>query len=117
MGGEKLRPAESDYAANVTLGIIEGKWKLLLLCHLRNGTKRFCDFTRLIPGLTQKVLTYQLRDLESHGLVKRVVYPEIPPKVEYSLTAYGESLIPLMDLMNHWGEEHQKHINRSEFIC
>lgn len=102
-----MRPAESDYAANVTLGIIEGKWKLLLICHLRNGKKRFSEFTQLIPGLTQKVLTYQLRELEYHGLVQREIYPEIPPKVEYSLTEYGESLIPLLDLMNKWGEEHK----------
>ncbi|OPA77396.1 hypothetical protein BVG16_13115 [Paenibacillus selenitireducens] len=112
-----MRPEKSDYAANVTLGIIEGKWKLLLLCHMRNGTKRFCDFTNLIPGLTQKVLTYQLRDLENHGLVKRTIYPEIPPKVEYSLTEYGESLIPLMDCMNLWGEEHLKLRSNVERIC
>ncbi|WP_025683519.1 winged helix-turn-helix transcriptional regulator [Paenibacillus maysiensis] len=103
-----MRPAESDYAANVTLGIIEGKWKLLLLCHMHNGTKRFCEFTSLIPGLTQKVLTYQLRELEANGLVERKIYPEIPPRVEYSLTAYGESLVPLLDLMNQWGQDHQK---------
>ncbi|GAA4861572.1 helix-turn-helix domain-containing protein [Paenibacillus vulneris] len=109
-----MRPTDSDYAANVTLGILEGKWKLLLICHLRNGTKRFSEFTQLIPGLTQKVLTYQLRELESHGLVKREIYPEIPPKVEYSLTPYGESLIPLLDLMNQWGKEH---LARSRQIC
>lgn len=112
-----MRPVDSDYAANVTLGIIEGKWKLLILCHLHNGSKRFNEFTNLIPGLTHKVLTYQLRELEAHRLVKRKVYPEVPPKVEYSLTEYGESLIPLMDLMNQWGEEHQKLIDRSEQIC
>lgn len=112
-----MRPEQSDYAANVTLGIIEGKWKLLLLCHLRNGTKRFNEFIQLIPGLTQKVLTYQLRELETHGLVQREIYPEIPPKVEYSLTEYGESLVPLMDLMNQWGEQHQKQSYEPERIC
>ncbi|MEK8130318.1 winged helix-turn-helix transcriptional regulator [Paenibacillus filicis] len=111
-----MRPTSCDYAANVTLGILEGKWKLLLLCHLRNGTKRFCDFTALIPGLTQKVLTYQLRELETHGLVRRQIYPVIPPKVEYSLTPYGESLIPLMDLMNLWGEKHKERLLESEHI-
>jgi len=112
-----MRPETSDYAANVTLGIIEGKWKLLILCHLRNGTKRFSEFIHIIPGITQKVLTYQLRELETHRLVKRQVYPEIPPRVEYSLTEYGKSLIPLMDLMNQWGEEHQKLIRRTGQIC
>ncbi|MFC3749632.1 winged helix-turn-helix transcriptional regulator [Paenibacillus sp. GCM10012306] len=112
-----MRPTECDYAANVTLGIIEGKWKLLLLCHLRNGTKRFSEFAQLIPGITQKVLTYQLRELEAHGLIKREVYPVIPPKVEYSLTEYGESLVPLMDLMNLWGENHRERIKPTERIC
>lgn len=95
-----------DYAAYVTLNIIGGKWSPLILCHLRKGTIRFCEFPKLIPGLTQKMLTKHLRDLENNGLVRRVVYPEIPPKVEYTLTSHGESLIPVLDLLDRWGKEH-----------
>lgn len=91
----------------LTLALIGGKWKMLILWRLgKDGTKRFNELKESIPGVTQKILTSQLRDLEEDHLVHREVYPEVPPKVEYSLTACGESLIPILETMYHWGTDY-----------
>lgn len=87
----------------VTLKVIGGRWKLLILRELFQGTKRFSELQRGIQGITQKMLTQQLREMESHGIVHRKVYPEVPPKVEYSLTALGLSLCPILSAMHEWG--------------
>ncbi|AZN41679.1 winged helix-turn-helix transcriptional regulator [Paenibacillus albus] len=88
----------------LTLALIGGKWKLIILWHLGiEGTKRFNELQKLIPTITQKILTNQLRELEEDKLVDRTVYPVVPPKVEYKLTAYGESLVPILKLMYEWG--------------
>ena len=86
-----------------TLDLIGGKWKGLLLFHLLDGTQRFNVLRRGLPGITQRMLTRQLRELESAGLVQRTVYPEVPPRVEYQLTAAGESLRPIVLAMRDWG--------------
>lgn len=89
----------------LTLALIGGKWKLIILWHLGiDGTKRFSELQRLIPHITQKILTNQLRELEEDQLVERTVYPVVPPKVEYKLTPYGESLVPILKLMYNWGK-------------
>lgn len=90
----------------VTLEIIGGKWKCTILWWLRRGPKRFGELMQLMPGITQKVLTQQLRELETDGLVYRQAYRESPPRVEYSLTAYGETLRPITELMCDWGKSH-----------
>jgi len=88
----------------LTLALIGGKWKMLILWRLgKEGTKRFNELKELMPGVTQKILTSALRDLEDDHLVHREIYPEIPPKVEYSLTDKGRSLIPILEAMYHWG--------------
>ncbi|SFS67214.1 helix-turn-helix domain-containing protein [Paenibacillus sp. BC26] len=88
----------------LTLALIGGKWKLIILWHLGiEGTKRFNELQKLIPTITQKILTNQLRELEEDKLIDRTVYPVVPPKVEYKLTAYGESLVPILKLMYEWG--------------
>ncbi len=74
------------------IDMIGGRWKVLAVWHLRDGSKRFTELRRLMPGVTQKMLTQQLRQLEADGLVRREVFPQVPPKVEYSLTATGEEL-------------------------
>lgn len=89
-----------------TLEVIGGKWKVVILCHLDKGEKRTSELKRLIPGITQKMLTQQLRELEEDGVVKRVIYEQVPPKVVYSLTEYGWSLKPILDTMCAWGEKH-----------
>ncbi len=91
-----------------TLGIIGGKWKVLILWYLKDEQIiRFSKLKRLIPGITQKMLTQQLRELEADGLITRKVYAQVPPKVEYSLTKDGESLGPILTLMCEWGIEHR----------
>lgn len=87
-----------------TLDLIDGKWKGVLLFHLLNGTQRFNSLKRNLPNITQRMLTKQLRELEASGLVRRTVYAEVPPRVEYSLTPLGESLKPIIGALKHWGE-------------
>ena len=90
-----------------TLTLIEDKWKVLILRDLLPGTKRFGELKKSIGKVSQKVLTAQLRDMEQNGLVHRKVYPEVPPRVEYSLTPLGMSLRPILDAMRNWGEEYK----------
>lgn len=88
----------------LTLNIIGGKWKMLIMWHLgKTGTKRFGELKTLIPGITQRMLTNQLRELEGDHIIHREVFPVVPPKVEYSLTENGESLMPILDAMYKWG--------------
>lgn len=90
----------------VTLEILSGKWKALIIWNLSiYKVIRYNEFKRLIPGITQKMLSQQLKDLEQNGLVNRTVYHEIPPMVEYSLTKTAEDLIPILDAMDKWGKD------------
>ena len=92
---------------SITLNILNGKWKLLIIKELLTGKKRFSELKKSIPEVTQKMLTKQLRELEYYGLIERKIYPEIPQKVEYSLTPLGESLKPVLDVLHQWGEEYK----------
>ncbi|MFN7119659.1 MAG: winged helix-turn-helix transcriptional regulator [Saprospiraceae bacterium] len=86
-----------------TLGLIGGRWKPIILWNLTQETRRFGELKRQIPMITEKMLTQQLRELEKDGLIRRKVYPEVPPRVEYSLTKLGESLRPVLDSILQWG--------------
>lgn len=90
-----------------TLMLIGSKWKVLILRDLMSGTKRFGELKKSLGGISQKVLTAQLRDMEKQGLVNRRAYPEVPPRVEYSLTDLGKSLKPILDAMQIWGENYK----------
>ena len=92
----------------VAMEAIDGKWKILILWYLRDEKKRFNELQKSIYGITQKMLIQKLRDLEEDGIVHREVYPVVPPKVEYSLTQYGETLKPILKQLYYWGEEHNK---------
>jgi len=97
---------KSSCPVTTTLSVIGGKWKPIILYIIRDETKRFGEIKRLIPTITQKMLTQQLRELEKDGIVNRKVYPVVPPKVEYSLTDYGRTLIPILNAMAKWGVTH-----------
>jgi DNA-binding HxlR family transcriptional regulator len=89
--------------AEVTLAVIGGRWKVLILYHLHDGVKRFSELQRALPGVTQKMLTQQLREMERDGIVSRTVYPQVPPRVEYALTPLGQTLKPVVRAMCQWG--------------
>lgn len=97
-----------------TLTLIGDKWKVLILRDLLPGTKRFGKLKKSLGGVSQKVLTAQLRAMEESGLVHREVYAEVPPKVEYSLTPLGLSLKPILDAMRAWGEDYKKQCSEGE---
>ncbi|EZH65719.1 winged helix-turn-helix transcriptional regulator [Geomicrobium sediminis] len=97
------------------LTIIVGKWKPIILLHLLNhGTQRFSELRSQMPGITQKMLTKQLRELEEEDIVSRKVYPQVPPKVEYSITDYGRTLQPILEAMHEWGTKHHAHRLKKE---
>ncbi|RUR39106.1 winged helix-turn-helix transcriptional regulator [Vreelandella populi] len=88
------------------LKMLEGRWKLIILFHLFDGNvQRYSDFEKLIPGISQKMLAQQLRQLEADGIVARKVYPQVPPKVEYRLTEWGQMLCPALDALLKWAEQ------------
>lgn len=93
-----------------TLAVLNGKWKLPIIVALMFGNKRFSEIRRQIPNITDKMLSKELRDLEINELVKRTVYDEIPVSVEYTLTNYGQTLQPVIDILRIWGEKHRETI-------
>lgn len=109
--GEEVSLSNVKCSVEFTLDIIGGKWKGVLLYHLMDGTKRFNEFRRICPAITQRMLTLQLRELEVDGIIHRKVYQQVPPKVEYSLTPLGETLVPVILQMKTWGDSHRKAID------
>lgn len=92
---------------DTALELITGKWKpSILLALINHDTLRFSELKRNLPNISQKILTAQLRDLEEHELITRTVYPEVPPRVEYALSDYGRTLLPILEAMNEWGIRH-----------
>ncbi|MBA1155074.1 winged helix-turn-helix transcriptional regulator [Microvirga mediterraneensis] len=87
-----------------TMSLIDGKWKIIVLYKLLRGTLRFNELRRLIPSITQRMLTHQLRELEADGLIVRTVYAQVPPRVEYTLSGRGRSLEPVLTAMKEWGD-------------
>lgn len=92
----------------ITLDVIHGRWKVLIIHHLLEGTRRFSELHRFLKGISHRTLSQQLREMESDRLVKRKVYRQVPPKVEYSLTPIGRSLEPVLLAMHTWGEDFAK---------
>jgi DNA-binding HxlR family transcriptional regulator len=99
-----------DCPVKLTTEVIGGKWKPLILFHLEDNTRRFSELQRLIPGSTKKMLTKHLRELERDGIIRRNVFAEVPPRVEYSLTRHGQTLRPILVLMSDWGKKHRARV-------
>jgi DNA-binding HxlR family transcriptional regulator len=97
-------------AMDVTMHYIGGKWKTVVLWYLRDKTMRFSELKKQIPDITEKMLSLQLKSLEEDGLVKREVFPEVPPRVEYSMTEFGRSLRPVLESIAKWG----RHLGETE---
>ncbi|MGV0087628.1 helix-turn-helix domain-containing protein [Rahnella sp. CJA17(1/100)] len=101
-------PESAASGVEYVLRLLEGRWKLIILFHLFDGKiQRYSDFEKLIPGISQKMLAQQLRQLEADGIVSRTVYPQVPPKVEYRLTEWGQALCPALDAMLKWAEKRE----------
>ncbi len=103
-------PSNYHCPIEATIDLIGGKYKAIILWHLVKGTHRFNEISKVIPQATPKMLTQQLREMEDDNLIIRKVYPVVPPKVEYSLTNFGESIIPILDAMCKWGDDYLKDI-------
>jgi DNA-binding HxlR family transcriptional regulator len=113
----KIKNGEFNCEKELTLSLISGKWKIVIIYHLATeGTLRFSELNRLLPKITHKVLTTQIRELEEDGIVHRKVFPEVPPRVEYSLTDLGESLMPIVLMMYEWGKENIKYYAITESV-
>lgn len=111
----RLNGKEYNCNIEVLVDVVGGKWKMLILWNLRDGgVRRFNELRRLIPGSTQKMLTVQLRELERDGIINRLVYAQVPPKVEYSLTKYGRRLKPFIEMTCQLGEAHVKHARNKQ---
>jgi DNA-binding HxlR family transcriptional regulator len=100
--------AYTNCPVEATLDIIGGKWKSIILFRVLEETRRFNELRRLVPNLTQRMLTNQLRELESDGLIARKVYAQVPPKVEYSITDLGKTLEPVLLALTQWAEQHMQ---------
>ena len=96
-----------------TIAVVGGKWKPMILYALLSGPRRFGALNRLIPEVTQRMLTFQLRELEENGVIAREVYKQVPPKVEYSLTPFGRTIEPILLLMEQWGEQYADMVGTS----
>lgn len=94
----------------LALSVIGGKWKPLILWHLQGKVLRFGELKRILETITQKILTQELRELEADGLINRHVYAQIPPKVEYSLTEKGRTVLPILDMVSKWGADYCRSI-------
>ena len=108
-------PATAAVGVEEVLRLLEGRWKLIILFHLFDGkVQRYSDFEKLIPGISQKMLAQQLRQLEADAIVARKVYPQVPPKVEYRLTKWGQSLCPALDALLKWAEQRESLVNPAQ---
>lgn len=112
---KQCRGREYYCTVELTLHIIGGKWKPIILYHLgQEGTRRFGEIKKIMPNITQKMLTQQLRELESDSLITRQVYAQVPPKVEYSLSEFGRSILPVLQSLCQWGQSYEERFQVSD---
>ncbi|MDP1420972.1 winged helix-turn-helix transcriptional regulator [Peribacillus simplex] len=110
-----MQKKKYNISVEATLEVMGGKWKCVILCHLTHGKKRTSELKRLMPNITQKMLTQQLRELEQDGVINRIVYNQVPPKVEYELSEYGQSLESILSALCTWGENHITRVYGDKF--
>jgi len=110
-----MQKKKYNISVEATLEVIGGKWKCVILCHLTHGKKRTSELKRLMPNITQKMLTQQLRELEEDGVINRIVHNQVPPKVEYELSEYGQSLEVILNSLCAWGEKHLTKVYGDKF--
>ncbi|NNF58642.1 MAG: helix-turn-helix transcriptional regulator [Rhodothermaceae bacterium] len=108
-----IRDREYACPVELTLSTVGGKWAALILWHLRGGTRRYSELRRALPGVSHKMLAQRLRELEADELIDRAVYPVVPPKTEYTLTAEGERLLPALTAMQQWGMAYKDEVPAS----
>ncbi|NHN35398.1 winged helix-turn-helix transcriptional regulator [Paenibacillus agricola] len=103
---DKIKNGDFNCEKELTLSVIGGKWKLVILWHLgREGPQRYSELQRLLPKITHKMLSGQLKELMDDGIIHREVFPEVPPRVEYPMTNLGMTLLPLLEMMYEWGKK------------
>jgi len=107
VGPGRRRATKTGCAVEATMSVLGGVWKPVLVFHLLDGKLRFNALCRLTPNATPRMITLQLRELEADGVIRRIVYPEVPPRVEYELTALGRTLEPILASLRDWGEAFQ----------
>ena len=117
---ERKIPLNLNCGLDLIGEVLYGKWKIRLIWFINEGHKRPSELQRKIPDASRRVLNIQLKELEEHGLVSKMIYPVVPPKVEYSLTEFGNTLIPVISALGNWGDEHQERLRnlilkRSDF--
>lgn len=105
---ERKMPLDLSCGIRLTMGLISAKWKPCLIDMLREGAMRPNEIHKKLSEAAPRVLNLQLKELEQHGIVRKVIYPELPPRSEYSLTEVGEELLPLLDAIDDWGEAHRE---------
>ncbi|NQD71836.1 helix-turn-helix transcriptional regulator [Sphingobacterium shayense] len=111
---EKKIPKDFSCGMSITLEIIGGKWKPCLIDSIHKGVHRPSELARKHPDASKRVLNLQLKELEEHGVVEKIIYPVLPPKVEYFLTEMGESLLPIVNLMENWGTEYMNEFSERQ---
>lgn len=109
---ERKIPLNLNCGLDLIGEVLYGKWKMRLLWFINQGHKRPSELQRKIPDASRRVLTIQLKELEDHELITKVIYPVVPPKVEYSLTDFGKTLIPVISAIGNWGDEHEDRLRK-----
>ena len=109
---ERKIPLDLSCGIRITMCVIGAKWKPCLIDLLRDGPKRPNEIHKCMPEATPRVLNQQLKELEEHGIISKVIYPELPPRSEYSLTVVGRDILPIIDMIDDWGEAHREHFSQ-----
>lgn len=112
MSYERKIPVPTECGLHLTKEILGGKWKMSLIYAINSDIRRPSQLEKAFPDLTKRVLSRELKELESHGVINKKIFPQLPPKVEYSLSALGKSLLPIIDLMDNWGNEHRAFLEK-----